>query len=330
MGLKILFIGGTGIISSASSRLVLEKGHELYLLNRGKSARPVPEGAKVLTADIHDPASVQAALGDLHFDVVVNWIVFDVAGIKRDIELFGGRTNQYVFISSASAYQTPPASVPVTESAVLDNPHWEYSRNKIACEERLIRAYRETKFPFTTVRPSHTYDKTLLPMYGGYTVIDRLKRGEKVIVHGDGTSLWTMTHHADFAKGFVGLLGNARAVGETFHITSDEVVTWNQIIEIFARELGVEAKIVHVPSTIIAAYDKWWGEGLLGDKTHSMIFDNSKIKRFVPDFQATIPFSVGAREIMEYYADPAKQKVEPHINELIDRIIEAQERALPQ
>lgn len=330
MALKVLFIGGTGTISSACSPLALSRGIDLYLFNRGQSSRPTPEGAKVLTGDINSTESVKAAIGDLHFDAVVDWIGYVPEQIDRSLEVFRGRTRQYIYISSASAYQTPPANVPVTESAVLANPHWQYSRNKIACEERLIRAYREEGFPFTIVRPSHTYDRTGFPFHGGWTVIDRMLKGQKVVVHGDGTSLWTLTHHADFAKGFVGLLGNARAVGETFHITSDETVTWNQIHEIYAGLLGVEAKIVHVPSTVIAAYDKGWGDGLLGDKTHSMVFDNSKIKRFVPDFQCTIPYSVGAREILDYYqANPERQKVNEGTNELFDRIIAAQERALP-
>lgn len=303
----VLFIGGTGIISSACSRLAIERGLDLYLLNRGTSTRPVPEGATVLRGDIRDPASVRAALGNRQFDAVVDWVAFTPEHIETDIELFRNRTGQFVFISSASAYQTPPTCLPITESTLLLNPFWAYSRAKIACEERLVRAYREESFPITIVRPSHTYDQTLLPMHGGWTVIDRMRLGKKVTVHGDGTSLWTLTHHRDFAKGFVGLLGNARAVGEAFHITSDEVVTWNQIHDIFAQAVGTEAQIVHVPSDTIAAYDSDWGDGLLGDKAHSMIFDNSKIKRFVPDFAATISLSWGAREIIAWHeADPAR------------------------
>jgi nucleoside-diphosphate-sugar epimerase len=327
---KVLFIGGTGIISSACSKLALEKGIDLYLLNRGKSIRPVPAGAKVLNGDIRDPESVSKAIGNLSFDAVVNWIAFTTDHIEVDLELFRGRTAQYVFISSASAYQTPPVSVPVTESTMLDNPFWQYSRNKIACEERLVQAYRLEKFPITIVRPSHTYDCTLLPMDGGYTVVDRMIRGEKVIVHGDGTSLWTLTHHADFAKGFVGLLGNARAIGDTVHITSDEWLSWNQIFELIASAAGVKANIIHVPSDVINAYDPNWGAGLLGDKAHSMIFDNHKIKTLVPDFSATIPFSRGAEEIMAWYrADPSRQIVNENFNQICDRIIAAQELAWP-
>ncbi|MFZ6026757.1 MAG: NAD-dependent epimerase/dehydratase family protein [Chloroflexota bacterium] len=320
--MKILFIGGTGIISSACSQLALDQGMELYLLNRGQSVRPVPAGARVLHGDIRDPQSARTALGDHTFDAVVNWIAFTTDHVEADLDLFRGRTGQYVFISSASAYQTPPASLPVTESTVLDNPFWQYSRNKIACEERLVRAYREEKYPITIVRPSHTYDRTLLPMDGGWTVVDRMLRGERVIVHGDGTSLWTLTHHTDFAKGFNGLLSNPHAIGEAFHITSDEWLSWNQIFEIVARAFKTEAKIVHVPSDVIAGFDPDWGAGLLGDKAHSMIFDNAKVKRLVPDFICTTPFRRGAEEIAAWYgADSARRKVDPAFNEICNRIL---------
>ncbi len=331
MGLKVLFIGGTGIISSACSALAVERGLDLYLLNRGStSTRPVPEGATVLRGDIRDLSSAQSALEGRSFDAVVDWIAFSPEHVEADIELFRGRTGQYIFISSASAYQTPPASLPVTESTPLYNPVWAYSRAKIACEERLMQAYREG-FPSVIVRPSHTYDRTLLPMHGGYTVVDRMRRGRPVVVHGDGSSLWTMTHHRDFAKGLVGLLGNPRTLGEAFHITSDEVVTWDAIHRIFATAAGApEPQLVHVPSDVIAAYDQRWGDSLLGDKTHSMVFDNSKIKRFVPDYQATIPLALGAREVVEWYdADPARRSVNEGVDKLIDEIISAQQRALP-
>jgi nucleoside-diphosphate-sugar epimerase len=331
--MKILFIGGTGIISSACSQLAIERGHELYLLNRGQTTkRPVPNGARLLHGDIRDRESAQAALADHTFDAVVDWIAFTTDHIETDLDLFRGRAGQYVFISSASVYQTPPLNVPVLESTPLDNPVWLYSRNKIACEERLMRAYREEKFPMTVVRPSHTYDKTLNPIGGGYTVIDRMRQGQPVIVHGDGTSLWTMTHHKDFAKGFVGLLGHNRAIGDTFHITSDEVLTWNQIYLLMARAAGVEApKLVHVPSDLIAAYDKDWGDGLLGDKAHSMMFDNAKIKRMVPDYVAAIPFAQGAKEIMAWFdSDPANRVVDEQLNQTIDRILAAYEAAWPK
>ena len=329
--MKVLFIGGTGTISSACSELAAERGVELYVMNRGRSLRELPEGVRPLQGDIRDRASVGAALGDETFDAVVNWVAFTPEHIEADLEVFRGRTGQYVFISSASAYQTPPLSLPITESTPLSNPFWAYSRDKITCEERLIRAYRDEGFPVTIVRPSHTYDRTLLPMDGGYTVVDRMRRGKKVIVHGDGGSLWVLTHHRDFAKGFIGLLGNPHAIGETFHITSDELLTWNQIFETVARAAETTAQIVHVPSEVVAAYDAGWGAGLLGDKAHSMVFDNTKIKRVVPDYVATIPFARGAEEIMAWYdADPARQVVDPERDQLMDKIIAAQLSAWPR
>ena len=328
--MKVLFLGGTGIISSACAPLAVSRGIDLYVLNRGKSARPEPAGATVLQGDVRDPHSVRQALGDHTFDVVVDWIAFTPDHIEADLDLFRGRTGQYVFISSASAYQTPAVTLPVTESMILDNPYWQYSRNKIACEDRLVRAYREEKFPITIVRPSHTYDRTVLPMDGGYTVVDRMLKGQKVIVHGDGSSLWTYTHHADFARGFVGLLGNSRAIGEAVHITNDEWLTWNQIFQIVAAAAGTTANIVHIPSDLIAAHDQKWGDGLLGDKAHCLIFDNSKIKRLVPDFTATIPYSRGAREVLAWYdGDPARRVVNAGFNATCDRIIASYESIWP-
>ena len=329
--MKILFIGGTGVISSACSRLAAERGMELYLFNRGETQRPAPEGAHILRGDIRDIAEAQRVLTGHTFDAVVDWIGYLPEQVKDDIELFRDRTSQYIFISSAAVYQTPPASLPVTESTPLDNPYWSYAQSKIACEDLLVHAYREIKFPMTIVRPSHTYDQTKLPIRGGYTTIDRMRRGQKVFVHGDGTSLWTLTHHQDFAQGFVGLLGNSHAIGDAFHITSDEILTWNQIYEIMARAAGTQARIVHLPSEYIAAYDPQEGAGLLGDKAHSMIFDNSKIKRVVPGFMARIPFSFGAREIIAWYdADPKRQIVDDQLNGLVDRMIAAYEAAWPK
>lgn len=335
--MKVLFIGGTGTISSACSQLAAERGIELYLFNRGKTARPVPEGAHVLRGDIRDRASAETTLAGHTFDVVVDWVAFTPEHVEVDIELFRGRMGQYIFISSASAYQKPPASLPITESTPLDNSYWAYSRAKIACEEQLIQAYRAEKFPVTIVRPSHTYDRTRLPFHGRYTVIDRMRKGKRVIVHGDGTSLWVLTHHKDFAKGFVGLLGNQRAIGEAFHITSDEVLSWNQIYTILAHAAGVEPRLVHVPSEVIAAFDPDWGASLLGDKAHSVIFDNTKIKRMVPDFAATIPFSRGAEEILAWFdADAGRGRpgcgrvVDDEVDRLMDTIIAAYESMLPR
>lgn len=331
--MKILFIGGTGIISSACTQLAVERGINLFLLNRGQTTKrgPLPQGTNVLNGNIRDKSSTLEALGEHQFDAVVNWIAFVPEHIKIDLEIFRERTRQYVFISSASAYQTPPAGLPVTESTVLDNPIWEYSQNKIACEELLVNAYRQDKLPITIVRPSHTYDKTLLPFDGGYTVIDRMRKGKPVIVHGDGTSLWTLTHHKDFAHAFLGLLGNPHAIGESFHITGDEWLSWNQIYRLVGAAAGVpNPKLVHIPSDLIAEYDPNWGAGLIGDKAHSMIFDNTKVKRLVPDYVARIPFAQGASEIIEWYdADPSRQVADETLDALMDKIIENYQRANP-
>lgn len=320
--MKVLFIGGTGVISNACSRLALERGIELTLLNRGETDRPVPDGCEVIYSDVRDIDAVRSALNGREFDAVVDWIAYTPDHIERDIELFRGRTGQFVFISSASVYQTPPLSLPVTEETPLDNPFWQYSRDKIACEERLVKAYNEEGFPATIVRPSHTYDRSRLPLKGQYTSINRMRAGKKIVVHGDGSSLWTLTHNSDFARGFVPLLGMEKVVGEAFHITSDNVMTWNQIYQLAADAAGTDANIVHIPSDIIARYDFEWGCDVLGDKMHSMIFDNSKIKKFVPDFSADTPFTHGVIEIMEWYdADPSRQVVDQHIDGLMDKMV---------
>jgi nucleoside-diphosphate-sugar epimerase len=323
--LKVLFIGGTGVISSACSRVAVERGIDLFVLNRGRSSgRPLPPGVSTLLADIREPRSVRKEIKDLHFDAVVDWVAFTPDQVQADIELFGGRTGQYVFISSASAYQTPPARVPVTESTPLRNPFWAYSRGKIACEDLLVAAYRDQGFPATIVRPSHTYDQTSVPFDGGWTVLGRMQAGKPVIVHGDGTSLWTLTHHEDFARAFVPLLGHPRTLGEAIHITSDDVLTWNQIAQALAAGLGVTAQVVHVPSDAIAAADPEWGAGLLGDKAHSMIFDNAKVRGLVPGWRAVIPFEQGAREIADWYlADPARQVTDAALNAVMDKLAAA-------
>jgi len=326
--MKILFVGGTGIISSACSERVLERGHELFVLNRGQSVRPLPEGARHLQGDIHDEASVRRALGRLEFDAVVNWVNFVPEQVERDLQLFRGRTGQYVFISSASAYETPPSRLPVREETPLSNPFWAYSRNKIACEERLLRAWQEEGFPMTIVRPSHTYDRTLLPFTAGWTVVDRMLKGRPVIVHGDGTSIWTLTHHRDFAKGFMGVLGRQEALGEAYHITSDEWLSWNQIFDTVAAAFGTRAVKLHIPSDFIAGLDPEWGENLLGDKSHSMIFDNSKIRTLVPGFRAEIPFASGVEDVAAWYgAHPERQVVNPRWESSIERILGAWGRA---
>ncbi|MEV0132396.1 SDR family oxidoreductase [Dactylosporangium sp. NPDC050688] len=321
--MKVLFIGGSGIISSACSSLAVRRGIDLHVLNRGTStARPLPDGVTVLRGDIRDPDSARAALAGHTFDAVVDWVAFTTDHVQADIELFRGRTGQYVFISSASAYQTPPARLPVVESSPLRNPFWQYSRDKIACEDLLVRQYRDEGFPATIVRPSHTYDRTLVPFDGGWTAMARMRQGREVVIHGDGASLWTLTHHEDFAKGFVPLLGHPRAVGDVFHITSDDVLTWNQIAGHLAAALGVQPKLVHVPSDAIAAADPEWGAGLLGDKTHSMVFDNSKLRTLVPDYVATIPFHAGAREIVAWFdEDPSRQVVDERLDKVMDDLV---------
>jgi nucleoside-diphosphate-sugar epimerase len=322
--LRVLFIGGSGIISSACSWLAAERDIELFVLNRGVSTdRPLPAQATVLHGDVRDPVSVRDAVGNREFDAVVDWVAFTPGHVQADIDAFRGRTGQYVFISSASAYQTPPARLPVTESTPLRNPFWQYSRNKIACEELLTRAYRDEGFPATIIRPSHTYDKTLVPFDGGWTVLGRMRQGKPVVVHGDGTSLWTLTHHADFARGFVPLLGHPRTIGDVFHITSGDVLTWDQIASTLAAAAGLTARIVHVPSDAIAAADPEWGAGLLGDKAHSMVFDNSKLRAVVPGYLATIPFEQGAREIVAWHEeDPSRQQVDARLDAVMDKLIE--------
>lgn len=327
--MNVLFIGGTGVISTACTELAVQKGINLTLLNRGQTDRPVPAGVKTIRGDIDDPA-IGELLASKTWDAVVDWIAFTPEQIQRDINLFRGRTGQYIFISSASVYQTPPASLPVTESTPLDNPYWAYSQQKIACEEMLVQAYRDEKFPMVVIRPSHTYNPAKIPLLGGYTTLHRMCQGQKVIVYGDGTSLWTLTHHKDFAKGFVPLLGHSGTIGEAIHITSDEWLNWNQIYQIMAQALGVEPHLVHIPSDLIGAYDSEIGAGLWGDKSNSMIFDNSKVKRLVPDFACSIPFSWGAREIVNWHnADPARQIVNEQLDELMDRVIAAYQSAFP-
>jgi nucleoside-diphosphate-sugar epimerase len=320
--MKVLFIGGTGVISSACAELARARGIELYLLNRGQSIRPATEGARVLHADIRQPGQARAVLSGRVFDAVVNWIAYTPHQVAADIALFRERTGQYIFISSASVYEKPPGRLPIVEDTPLGNPFWTYAANKIACEEALREAARNEGFPATIVRPSHTYDRTKLPTAGGYTTIARMRQGKRVVVHGDGTSTWVLTHHRDFASGFVPLLGNAHAVGEAFHITSDELLTWNQIYTILGRAAGVEPKLVHIPSDIIARHDPEWGAGLLGDKAHSVIFDNHKIRYFAPDFAPAIPFAAGAKEIIAWYdADPARQVVDIRLDALMDALI---------
>ncbi|MCS5717026.1 SDR family oxidoreductase [Herbiconiux sp. CPCC 205763] len=318
---KVLFIGGTGIISSAASALAVQRGMEVTLLNRGSSRREQPDGAEVLTAAIEDADQVDAVLGSREFDVVIDMVAFTPEQVQRDIDRFEGRTGQYVFISSASAYQKPVSRLPITESTPLRNPFWQYSRDKIACENLLVEAYRERGFPVTIVRPSHTYDKWSLPMFGGWTAVDRMRRGEEVVVHGDGTSLWTLTHTDDFARGFVGLFANPLAYGDTFQITSDFVYTWNEIVGMVASAAGTTPTIRYATSQEIAAAAPEWSGQFLGDFSHSVVFDNTKIKALVPEFRAVVPFHEAAREIVDWHdATPSLQVIDPAYEALVARL----------
>ena len=326
--MKVLFIGGTGNISTPVSQLAVAKGIDLYHLNRG-SRQPVP-GVTNLKGDLKDLPQVKNILAGHRWDVVVNWIAYDPSDILRDIDLFKDSARQYIFISTASAYQKPPLNPVITESTPLRNPFWEYSRKKIECEDLLVKAYRDHGFPITIVRPSHTYYSVIPVSLAGweeFTVIDRMRKGLPVVVHGDGTSLWTMTHASDFAKGFIGLMDNQHAIGEAFHITSDEVLTWNRIYELVARAAGCEAKIVHLPSDFIADYADQHNfpsvrGTLLGDKSHSALFDNSKIKRFVPEFVATIPFAEGIKQTIQWFdADASRRTVNAETNRFLDELV---------
>jgi nucleoside-diphosphate-sugar epimerase len=337
--MKALFIGGTGTISTAITALAPSCGFELYLLNRGNRSGLVPEGVTVIEADINNEADVKEKLKNLTFDVVAQFIAFDTEALKRDVRLFAGKTKQYFFISSASAYQKPLSSPFITESTPLFNPFWEYSRNKIACEEYLMEEYRKNNFPVTIIRPSHTYGDFDVPLAihgknGSFSVIDRIRVGKKVIVHGDGNTLWTLTHNTDFAKGFIGLMGNIHAIGEAVQITSDESLSWNQIYEIIGNALGVKPIIVHIPSDSLAKAHEDFVGGLLGDKAHTVIFDNSKVKRLVPGFTATVRFDQGVRTTIDnILKNPELQKPDPEFDEWTDKIIanyEEFERNLPK
>jgi nucleoside-diphosphate-sugar epimerase len=331
--MKILFLGGTGIISTACTQLAVARGFEVTLLNRAR--RPALPGTRQITADLADPAATAAAMGKQTWDAVVDFIAFTPAEIEQRLALFRGRAGQYVFISSASAYQKPLGHYLITESTPLANPFWDYSRNKIAGEERLLRAFREESFPATVVRPSLTYGDTVIPLavnswLKSYTAVSRMRQGQPVIVPGDGLSLWTITHNSDFAKGLIGLLGRQDVLGHAFQITSDEALTWNQIYQFTAEAAGVPApRLVHIASDFMTACIPEMTGTLLGDKSNSAVFDNTKIKRFVPDFACTTRFREGiARTIASFDADPARQQIDHEAAAVWDRLIAAYERGL--
>jgi nucleoside-diphosphate-sugar epimerase len=327
--MKVLFIGGTGNISAACSRLAISRGMELHLLNRGKQPIDI-DGAESVVADIKDEAAVIKATYGQEYDAVVNFIAFSAADIERDMRLFAGRCKQYIFISSASVYQKPATTPWIREDTPLVNPHWEYSRKKIEAEDRLNRALREQGFPGVIVRPSLTYD-TVIPIpfcWNQYTVVQRMLEGKRVVVHGDGTSLWAVTHSDDFAKGLVGLLGHQQSIGHAFHITTDEILNWDQMYQAIAAAVGVEANIVHLPSELIAKAAPWEEGDLQGDKAVSTIFDNSKIKRFVPDFCATIRFSEGIKRTLAWFDAEASRKVnDPGADGIIEKLLKAYDTA---
>ena len=333
--MKALFIGGTGTISMAITRALAENPDwELYLLNRGTRTQELPGNIKTITADINNEAEAAKALEGLSFDCVCDFIAFVPAQLERDYRLFNGRTKQFMFISSASAYQKPLGDYRITESTPLVNPYWEYSRNKIACEEYLMKMHRENGFPVTIIRPSHTYDERNLPVgahgdKGSWQVVKRMLEGKPVILHGDGTTLWTITFNTDFAKAFIGLMGNIHAIGESYHITSDESVTWNQIYRIIADELGVPFKPYYVPSDFLHAAGKYDYEGgLIGDKANTVVFDNSKVKRAVPGFVCTVRADQGLRRTVRHMlATPALQAEDPEFDAWCDKVIAALEKA---
>ena len=333
--MKALFIGGTGTISMAITRQLAENPDwELYLLNRGTRAQELPEGVKTITADINNEQQVAEAIRDINFDCVCDFIAFVPGQLERDYRLFAGKTKQFMFISSASAYQKPLSDYKITESTPLANPYWEYSRNKIACEEYLMKQYREAGFPITIIRPSHTYDERNVPVgahgdKGSWQVLKRMMEGKPVIIQGDGTSLWTITHNSDFAKAFIGLMGNIHAIGEAYHITTDESVTWNQIYAIIADELGVELKAYHVPSDFLDEVGKYdYRGGLIGDKSNTVVFDNSKVKRAVPGFTCTVRADQGLRKTVQHMlANPELQQDDPEFDQWCDKVIAALESA---
>ena len=333
--MKALFIGGTGTISMAITRLLAGMPEwELYLLNRGNRRYDLPEGIKTIEADISDEALVDEKISDMRFDVVCDFIGFVKEQLERDYRLFRGKTKQFMYISSASAYQKPLSDYRITEGTPLVNPYWEYSRNKIACEDYLMKLYREEGFPVTIIRPSHTYDERSVPLgvhgdRGSFQVIRRMQLGKPVIVHGDGTGLWTMTHNSDFAKAFVGLMGNVHAIGENYQITSDETLTWNQIYQTIADCLGVEYKPYYVASDFLDAVSRYdFRGGLIGDKSNSLVFDNAKVKRAVPGFTATVRFEQGVRNTIEYVlSHPECQVEDPEFDAWCDNVIAVLEEA---
>ncbi|MBU3112182.1 SDR family oxidoreductase [Clostridium lacusfryxellense] len=332
--MKALFIGGTGTISNEVSKLTSKNGWELYILNRGNKSSKVPEGVKVLIADINNEVEVARLIKGIEFDVIADFIAFEPSQIQRDIRLFSKKTKQFIFISSASAYQKPLAFYKITESTPLSNPYWKYARDKIACEELLMSEYRNNSFPITIIRPSHTYGESNVPVAvqgekGFFQVIDRIRKGKPVIVPGDGNSLWTITHNTDFAKAFVGIMGNQASIGEAIHITSDESITWNKIYDLIGDALNVKVIKYHVSTDFLVKVQKDIEGGLIGDKANTVVFDNSKIKRLVPEYVATTRFDQGVKKSIKYIlAHPQLQIEDEEFDKFCDNVIKSQEEAV--
>ncbi|MGI6084917.1 MAG: SDR family oxidoreductase [Acetivibrionales bacterium] len=327
--MKVLFIGGTGNISSAVSELAIKKGAELYLFNRNKRIEFVPSGAKIIQGDIRNEEEAAEKLEDYSFDVVVDWIAYTTEHVKTDLRLFKGKTKQYIFISTASAYQKPVKNFIITEETPLDNPYWDYSRDKIACEELLFNEYRNNGFPVTIVRPSHTYGDTFIPCIfnsrkSRWSVIERMKRGKAVIVPGDGTSIWVLTHNTDFARAFAGIMGQGKAIGQAYHITSQEALTWDEIIYSLGEAAGLTPAIVHISTDFLTACLPERKGELYGDKINSVYFDNSRIRTLVPDFKAEIPLKEGLKSTIRWYLNhPEHLWIDEEWDQTCDRLIAA-------
>lgn len=330
--LSVLYIGGTGTISASCVRRSVAAGMDVSVLNRGnnRKARDLPDGVTSLVGDITDDASARAALGDREFDAVVNFLSYGPDDASRMVDLFEGRTGQYIYISSASIYRKPVLQTPIVESTLRSNPFLSYARDKMDAEDLLMARHAETGFPVTIVRPSHTYDEHNPPLPGDWTIVDRIARGDEIVVHGDGTSLWTLTHADDLAQGLVGLLGNPRAIGEAFHITGDDVYTWDQIYTTIADALGVQPRLVHVPSEFypVAAPDWFWSDLIVGDLAHSAVFDNSKIRRYVPDFAPRLTFHRAVLGMVRWRAEnPELTATDPEVDAFTERLLRGYHQA---
>ncbi len=328
--MRVLFIGGSGNISTECTEAAIRHGLEVSVLTRGRSE--VPREATSIIGDVTDRAMLAPLVRGGKFDVVVDFLCYEPSTAAASVAACDGKVGQYVFLSSASVYQKPPRSHRISEATPLGNPFWGYARDKIACEDVFLDAYRKSGFPVTIVRPSHTYGHTWIPtafVSADFTVAARMLAGKPFVVPGDGQALWTITHARDFAVGLTGLLGKPASIGEAFTITGDEALTWDEIHQAVAAALGVEPRMVHIPSGFIDAVDPAMGERLLGDKAYTSLFDCSKVKRIVPELRTTIPFAQGVKESVAWrLADPARMTVDGIMDGRIDRILSAWERTI--